>query len=455
MNNHARTVLPTMTLGIALAAGLASNASAQMDPFGLPHFYSGVSSALSLDAGDFDNDGDLDIIQSSYPRYDNFGQLISHGSFTLNTNDGMGNFASNTFISNYGTPFGGHGRIKVGDFNNDGNLDFVANNADSNLSGTILVFIGNGDGTFQPAVPYGSTLPAVMALGDMDNDGDIDVVLANGGRVMLNNGDGSFFTNFVGSDVHTGGSIDLGDFNEDGVLDIVTAEAFAYQFHYDHVFLQLGIGDGQGNPGMAENIGIGGLSPSQVSIGDVNNDGHLDIVTLNEESLDVSVVPGNGDGTFGTPVTTRIRSGNEYATQYMAVADFDNDGNLDIAATVTVYQLGTHHSETSILLGNGTGHFVNVQTILNFGAKNYNQPFIAVDYDNDSDIDLINATHKLENGECIADFNNDGMVNTQDFLAYLNDWSAGLIYADLNGDYTIDTQDFLLFLNLWSFGCDM
>ena len=54
---------------------------------------------------------------------------------------------------------------------------------------------------------------------------------------------------------------------------------------------------------------------------------------------------------------------------------------------------------------------------------------------------------------CIADFNGDGTVNTQDFLAYLNAWSAQDPRADVNGDGVVNTQDFLAFLNLWTAGC--
>lgn len=54
---------------------------------------------------------------------------------------------------------------------------------------------------------------------------------------------------------------------------------------------------------------------------------------------------------------------------------------------------------------------------------------------------------------CIADFNGDGSVNTQDVLAFLNAWTAGDPSADVNGDGSVNTQDVLAFLNLWNAGC--
>ena len=65
---------------------------------------------------------------------------------------------------------------------------------------------------------------------------------------------------------------------------------------------------------------------------------------------------------------------------------------------------------------------------------------------------IIHAANALADG-CVADWNSDGAVNTQDFLAYLGDWSAGNAAADLNGDGSVNTQDFLVFLGLWSAGC--
>ena len=70
------------------------------------------------------------------------------------------------------------------------------------------------------------------------------------------------------------------------------------------------------------------------------------------------------------------------------------------------------------------------------------------------------VTLSVVGGSCQADWNGDGSVNTQDFLAYLNDWNvqrlmdcSGGCTADLNGDGTVNTQDFLLFLNTWTGGC--
>jgi hypothetical protein len=60
---------------------------------------------------------------------------------------------------------------------------------------------------------------------------------------------------------------------------------------------------------------------------------------------------------------------------------------------------------------------------------------------------------EVDCGGCVADFNGDGSVNTQDVLAFLNAWNAGDGSADVNGDGSVNTQDVLLFLNLWNTGC--
>ena len=135
-------------------------------------------------------------------------------------------------------------------------------------------------------------------------------------------------------------SVTIGDFNGDGIQDIVTASS-------DLNSVSVLLGNGAGSFGAATNFGTGN-SPRDVAVGDFNGDGNQDLATANGGATTVSVLLGNGAGGFGT-ATNFVVSGNN--PNSVAVGDFNNDGNQDLVATtpnlVTV----------SVLLGNGTGSF--------------------------------------------------------------------------------------------------
>src|SRR5204862_6770286 len=113
-----------------------------------------------------------------------------------------------------------------------------------------------------------------------------------------------------------------GDFNGDGKPDLVTAS-------FESNSLNILMNNGDGTFGVATNLTVGATSPVSVAVGDFDRDGKLDLVTANSVSSDVSLLRGNGNGTF-QPATTRSVDTNP---QVVVVADFNADGNLDVAAT--------------------------------------------------------------------------------------------------------------------------
>jgi len=423
----------------------------ECDIFGEPQVYATASHHGTV-AGDFDGDSVVDLLTVKPPRRDSFGNLISHGQYMFNRNNGEATSFKHLLIDD---EHGGYG-VAAGDLNGDGALDFVSTNTIDIAGNLVNVVMGQGDGTFATVVSYGSfssEAAVAIALGDMDGDGDLDMVLPNGGRVWLNDGNGVFYTEFVGSDVRDGASIALGDIDEDGHLDIVTTVDSYVPSRYE-VAVQLGIGNGFGNPGPVFLVNIGGGSPAVVALSDMNGDEHLDLLTLNQATGNISLLLGAGDGSFGAPTLFAAHTAGNFVPNVFVVADLTGDGAMDVAVTSTVYGNAESHQETSILIGDGDGGLMLFQTIVRFGQLKEN--IVAADLNGDGHIDLATATHVLINltgTTQIADLNGDGLVNVSDLLIVIGDWGATDSPADINQDGIVDVLDLLILISNWG-PCD-
>ena len=276
-----------------------------------PRGFDAGSGPQSVAVGDFNGDGKPD--------------LAVVNSYSNNVSILLGN-GDGTFQIHVDYPTGAQpGSVAIGDFNGDGKLDLAVVNSYSN---NVSVLLGNGNGTFQPAVSYGTgsgTGPAFVAVGDFNRDGKLDLAVANSNSsnvsVLLGNGDGTFQT-AVNYDV--GGaptSIAVGDFNHDGKLDLAVAVPVPGPSTY--VSVLLGNGDGTFQTAVNYNAPY---APDAVAVGDFNGDGNLDLVVGNRSS-NISVFLGNGDGTFRTAVNYSAG----YNPSSVAVGDFNNDGTLDLA----------------------------------------------------------------------------------------------------------------------------
>jgi hypothetical protein len=273
-----------------------------------------VSLPKSVVAGDFNKDGKLDLAVSK----------DGTTSVAIFPGNGNGLFATPTDVGVGRNP---HALVTL-DLNNDGNLDLVTgNDSDSTLS----VLLGNGAGGFSAANTVQNIRAASIASADFNGDGKKDLAITNfsNGKVTVLAGDGTggFSTpvNFsAGSNLQ---GIATGDFNQDGRPDIVATN---YSDCCNPAFVAVLLNDGTGSFGAPALISVP-AGPISVAAGDVNGDGNVDIATANNNqvSASVSVLLGNGNGTFATPMSVPLGG----SPNFVISADLTGDSIDDLAVT--------------------------------------------------------------------------------------------------------------------------
>ena len=222
--------------------------------------------------------------------------------------------------------------VVSGDFDNDGAIDIAVANSFDNV---VSVFLGNGDGTFQPSATYAADAPFGMAIGDFDGDGNLDLAATNGGtaaevNVLLGNGDGSFQAP-VSYNVGRAPAVEVtvADFNRDGKPDL------GCMIDAGQVSVLLGNGNGSFQSPITTNAGIS----TNLAVADFNLDGRPDVVvTSNYFAVQyVAVLNGQGDGRFKLGAT--MTASKLPAAMTVAAADFNQDGLPDIVVANEEYGL--------------------------------------------------------------------------------------------------------------------
>jgi hypothetical protein len=313
--------------------------------------------SYSVAVGDFNGDGKLDLAVADYVT----------GTVSVLLGNGNGTFQTHVDYVTGGLPES----VAVGDFNHDGKLDLVVSNNGSN---TVSILLGNGDGTFKPQVEYATgNFPVGVAVADFNGDGELDLAVANNDNIdiFMGNGDGTFEPAVNYPAGTSPGSPAVGDFNRDGKLDLVVANNGSFEIN-----VLLGNGDGTFQPAVSYSTGS---APSSVAVADFNADGKLDLVVANNGSSNdntVSILLGNGDGTFKAHVDYGTGSSNPSS---VAVGDFNGDGRLDLVVA------DLFSTDVRLLLGNGDGTF---QAATSYGAGPQPSSVAVGDFDGDGKLDI-------------------------------------------------------------------
>jgi hypothetical protein len=369
--------------------------------FGVRQPYSVGSGSLvpvGIAAADFDADGDIDLAVAAY------GYVGAGKTAVLLKNNGNGTFASPLPFTTASAPYD----IAAGDVTGDGRPDLVI----AHTLYTVSVLPNNGAGGFGPAITYknlgdnfaGPAFPTV-ALGDVDRDGDVDIVYGNtrtwesdgitGHAVQLrNNGTGTFTRAanipFV---FYSSGPTDLAlaDLNGDGAVDLL-ATSYGARVG-DGVFVMLNNGSGGFGPA---SLYPGGQATIALAAADLDGDSKMDFLTADSYSNAVSIHLNPGNGIFGTLPSDFIG----FLQVYQDAADVDGDGDLDL------FTSGPHPSASSgfVLYNDGAGGF-QTQTLINNGFDGVTAGVLR-DLNGDGKVDLL--------------FNNANTSSQYDFFTALN-----------------------------------
>ncbi|MCB0330203.1 MAG: VCBS repeat-containing protein, partial [Bdellovibrionales bacterium] len=428
--------------------------------------------------GDFNNDGRDDVVYRVATKL-----FIATGNA-----DGTFTVTSSTQFASAG--FDTSSDIASGDIDGDGNVDLI-DSGYVNIGGVgaFNVRLGNGDGTFNAAISYTTGIQSGLSIivDDVDGDGANDVFAYNGNDIQLYTNQDDGFGTLTSSGVtktYSTNNIDkliLADIDNDNDLDIITSESSGATYY-------VRIGENTGNfssPLTTADTGTGTIY--DIAVGDLNNDGNLDLVTRLEDSGEFTRIrEGDGTGSFATVITNVDESGSPAFGKYILIADINSDnagdlvniqgigkstysgsgavnavqirlGEVDSTDTTQISAaefydvdgdgildavLGANSSTNTrqaILLGNADGTFDSAITY-DRGTAGTVTDLEFYDFSNDGNADLITFALGAGAGDGTAILNANAGSGT--FSAGTSFTSSDDIYsgtlADVNGDGNID-----------------
>jgi len=258
--------------------------------------------------------------------------------------------------------------IATGDFNSDGNVDFVlANYGDAKIS----IYSGNGNGVFTgPSYVTVGLLPTAISVNDIDGNGYQDIVVTNNASnsitILRSLGNGTFLTNTISLSVSPN-DLKTADVNSDGKVDILFSS-----FSNNCINVLLGNGDGTFSTANSYTVGT---NPSAIVVGDFDGDFKLDIATSNYSSNSITLFKGNNDGTFTNYSTLTT----DTKPSHLVLHDMNLDGFPDLLVTYSTL------NKVIIYQGSSNGTFSLVSTVI---TATMPLSVIVTDCNNDNYLDL-------------------------------------------------------------------
>ena len=346
----------------------------------------------ALFCADLDGDGDLDLASAD--------ELSSN--LVVLRNDGTGGFpqvlapdpppatTAHAVLEQYLVdrddpdqyPTGG----AVADLNGDGVPDVIT----ANFHGAaVSVMINPGTGMFETSASFATVAAGEtsnLALGDLDGDGNLDVIATNQSKasvsVLLGQGDGTLRPSVELPVGITGAaepfSAAIADFDGDGHADVAIGDQLS-----STIIVRLGNGNGTFQPEVA--YPLRGEGAPVVLAADINGDGKPDLISTNRDSDNISVLLGRGDGTFRKAITSS--TGKDSGPYAIAIADFNRDGIPDVVTSDFVITKEHTFNTASVLIGIGNGSFEAPVVVPGFASYG-----VAVgDFDGDGKVDFATA----------------------------------------------------------------
>jgi hypothetical protein len=374
------------------------------------------SQPRSVVAGDFNNDDYIDIIVANSGTH-TIGIFLSKGDGTF------------THQHTYST--GSQSRpysIVVGDFNNDNNLDIAVANYGTNNIG---IFLGNGNGscTAQNVFSLDSSRPLFITVADFNQDNQTDIVVANYGTnsvgILLGYGNGSFQdpTTYSTGDDSIPSSLVVGDFNKDNELDIGVAN-----YGTNNIGILLGYGNGLFASQVIYTI-ASNSQPSSIALGDINNDTNLDLIVANYGTGNVGILFGYGNGTFAPQTTFSISTNSR--PQYIGLGDFDQDNQLDVVV------VDSDNDQIHILLQYDHKTFTLTTT---YDAISESRPsFAAVaDFNNDNQLDIVVTNYGTNSILILSGYSMKPSTRQKNYFIGENSRPSSAVIYDFNDDGRLD-----------------